>query len=69
MEERKPNKKSRLTEEEQRLKERLIRREPEPGEIKHGTGRLPDEFWTMPRVEDPEGLARRYLIEDRREGR
>ena len=37
--------------------------------IKPGTGKIPDEFWTMPRPKDPEGLARRYLVEDRREGR
>ena len=40
-----------------------------PEDIKPGTGKIPDEFWTMPWPEDPEGLAVRYLIEDRREGR
>lgn len=39
MEERKPDKKSRLTEEEQRLKERLMRKTPGPGEIRRGSGR------------------------------
>jgi len=69
MEERKPEKKSHLTEEEQRLKEHLMRKKLQPGEIKHGTGKIPDEFWEMPWPEDPKGLALRYLIEDRRQGR
>ncbi|HEV8044607.1 MAG TPA: hypothetical protein VGP38_05460 [Rubrobacter sp.] len=36
--------------------------------VTRGTGRVSEEFWNMPRPRDPEGLARRYLIEDRREG-
>lgn len=36
--------------------------------VTRGTGKVSEEFWTMPRPRDPEGLARRYLIEDRREG-
>ncbi len=56
-----------LTDEELKEKERLMR----SGELilKRGTGKIPEKFWTMPRPKDPEGLARRYLIEDRREGR
>jgi hypothetical protein len=101
MEERKPDKGCRLTEEERRLKERLMRRKPEPGEIRRGSGRSPkipstreerralirqiarsgqpedirpgrpisEEFWKLPKPEDPEGLALRYLLEDRRQGR
>ena len=38
-------------------------------DIKPGTGKIPDEFWTMPRSKDPEGLLLRALLEDRREGR
>ena len=63
MEERKPDKKSRLTEEEQRHKERLMRSEPKPGRP------VSEEFWKLPKPEDPEGLALRYLLEDRRQGR
>jgi hypothetical protein len=37
--------------------------------VTRGAGRVPEEFWTMPRPKDPEGLARRYIIEDRRQGR
>ncbi len=36
MEERKPDRKSALTDEEQRLKERLVRKKPEPEEIMRG---------------------------------
>jgi len=36
--------------------------------VTRGTGRVSEKFWNMPRPRDPEGLARRYLIEDRREG-
>ncbi len=100
MEERKPDKKSGLTEEEQRLKERLVRKKPEPGEIGGNSGRslkiprtheerralirqlarsgkpedirpgrpVSEEFWKLPKPEDPEGLALRYLLEDRRQG-
>lgn len=30
---------------------------------------LPDEFWTMPRPKDPEGLILKALLEDREEDR
>ena len=47
----------------------IIKRLARSGKIvTHGTGRVSEEFWNMPRPRDPEGLARRYLIEDRREG-
>jgi hypothetical protein len=49
---------TRLTPEEQELKERLMRSGPPP--VRKGTGRV---------SKDPEGLALRYLLEDRREGR
>jgi hypothetical protein len=57
-----------LTEEEQRLKERLMRSKPKPGEIKPGRP-VSEEFWKLPKPEDPEGLALRYLLEDRGQGR
>jgi hypothetical protein len=49
----------------------LIKRLSREGELvaKRGSGKIPEEFWTMPRPEDPEGLALRYLIEARRDGR
>jgi hypothetical protein len=49
-------------------RERLKRLERE-GKIKLGTGKIPEEFWKLPRPEDPEGLAVRYRIEDRKQGR
>lgn len=61
--------KTRLTPEEQELKERLMRKKLGPGEIKRGSGKISEEFWNMPRPKDPEGWGRRYLMEDRREGR
>src|SRR5215211_2150370 len=36
------------------------------GELRRGSGRLPDDFWDLPRPEDPEGLVRRAVQEDRR---
>ena len=50
-------------------REELMRRLARSGKIvTRGSGRISDEFWSMPRPRDPEGLARRYLIEDRKEG-
>ncbi len=46
-------------------RKRLERLERE-GKVKLGSGGIPDEFWQSGGPEDPEGLARRYLIEDRR---
>ncbi len=56
------------TDKEHEERERLKRLERE-GKIKLGPGKIPEEFWEMPWPEDPEGLALRYLIEDRRQGR
>ena len=39
------------------------------GLIRLGSGRLPGDFWTMPRPEDPQGLVLRALLEERGEGR
>jgi prevent-host-death family protein len=39
------------------------------GLITVGTGRLPKDFWDLPRPKDPKGLALRALLEERREGR
>ena len=61
-------KKTRLTPEEQELKERLMR----SGEQiirKKGTGKIPDDFWDLPRPKDPEGLLLKALLEDREQGR
>lgn len=60
-------KKTNLTPEEQELKERLMRSGPPP--VRKGTGRVSERFWKLPKPKDPEGLALRYLLEDRREGR
>ena len=48
----------------------LIKRLARSGKVvTRGTGRVSEEFWNMPRPKDPEGLVKRYLIEDRGEGR
>lgn len=62
-----PERETRLTPEEQKEKERLMR----AGNlvIRKGSGRVSEEFWKLPKPKDPEGLALRYLLEDRRQGR
>ena len=49
-------------------RESLARMEKQ-GLIKIGSGRLPKDFWAMPRGEDPKGLVLRALIEERGEGK
>jgi prevent-host-death family protein len=39
------------------------------GLIKTGVGKLPEDFWKMPRPEDPEGSVREALLEEREHGR
>jgi prevent-host-death family protein len=39
------------------------------GLIKLGSGKLPRDFWTMPRAEDPKGLVLKALLEERKDGR
>ena len=35
------------------------------GLVKLGTGRLPKNFWSMPRPNDPKGLVMKALLEER----
>jgi len=39
------------------------------GLIRIGSGKLPEDFWSMPRPEDPEGSVLSALFEERKEGR
>ena len=39
------------------------------GLVKLGTGKLPREFWRMPRPKDPKGLVMKALLEERADGR
>jgi hypothetical protein len=39
------------------------------GLIKVGPGKLPKNFWKMPRAEDCEGLVLKALLQEREEGR
>jgi hypothetical protein len=36
------------------------------GELRRGSGSLPDDFWDLPRPEDPDASVRRAVQEDRR---
>ena len=49
--------------------ERRLQRLEAQGIIRRGTGKLPKDFWDLPRPPDPEGKVRQALIEERREGR
>jgi hypothetical protein len=62
-----PKKKARLTPEEQKEKERLMRAGSHV--VRKRSGKISEAFWKLPQPEDPEGLALRYLLEDRRQGR
>ena len=46
-----------------------LRRLEREGRIKLGTGRLPRDFWELPRPKDPEGLLGKAIEEEREEGR
>jgi hypothetical protein len=62
-----PKKKARLTPEEQKEKERLMRAGSPV--VRKGSGNISEAFWKLPKPEDHEGWALRYLLEDRRQGR
>ena len=49
-------------------RESLARMEKQ-GLIRLGSGKLPKDFWAMPRPEDPKGLVLRALLEERKEGK
>ena len=38
------------------------------GLIRLGSGRLPKDFWAMPRAEDPQGLVLKALLNERSSG-
>ena len=39
------------------------------GLVRRGSGQLPDNFWELPRFQDPEGRAVKALLAEREEGR
>lgn len=56
------------------IKQRLddherLRQMEERGEIKLGSGKIPDDFWGMPRPEDPEGEVMQALLDERESAR
>jgi prevent-host-death family protein len=50
------------------LKESLVRMEKQ-GLIRLGPGKLPKDFWKIPRPDDPEGLVLKDLFQERKAGR
>jgi prevent-host-death family protein len=52
----------------QNFKESLALMEKQ-GLIRLGPGKLPKDFWKIPRPEDPEGLVLKALLEERVAGR
>jgi hypothetical protein len=56
--------------ERRELIKRLASKRHAPGEIvTQGIGRVSEEFWKLPRPNDPEGLLLKALLKDRSEGR
>lgn len=47
--------------------ESLARMEKQ-GLIRLGSGKLPKRFWSLPRPQDPEGLVRKALLDERNSG-
>lgn len=41
----------------------------ERGEIKLGSGTIPDSFWDLPTPEDPEGEVMQALLDERESSR
>ena len=52
----------------QPTKEALARMEKQ-GLIKLGSGKIPKDFWSLPRAEDPKGLVLKALLDEREGGR
>ena len=50
------------------LPEDLVELEKQ-GIVKIGTGKLPKNFWSLPRPKDPKGLVLKSLLQEREEGR
>ena len=62
-------KNTRLTPEEQKLKERLMRKKLSSDETMHGSGSVPEDFWKMPRPKISNDSLLAALLKDREEGR
>lgn len=60
---------TRLTDEELKEKERLVRTKAPDGFVKHGSGRVPEDFWDMPRPNISADMMLKALLEDREQGR
>jgi hypothetical protein len=51
------------------LKNRLAQKKLSPGEVRRGTGKIPEEFWTRPRPKTSDGSLLQAFLEDREDGR
>jgi hypothetical protein len=51
------------------LIKRLASKKLSPDEVKRGSGRIPEKFWTMPRAKISDGSLLEALLKDREEGR
>jgi prevent-host-death family protein len=49
------------------LSEQLIEMEKR-GLLRRGAGKLPKNFWALPRPKDPKGLVRKSVLQEREEG-
>ena len=49
------------------LSDHLVEMEKQ-GLIKRGSGKLPKDFWDLPRPKDPKGLVVKAVLRDREEG-
>ena len=64
-----PKRETSLTPEEQKLKESLMRKKLPSDEIKRGSGRVPADFWKMPKPKLTNGSLLEALLRDRDEAR
>ena len=51
------------------LIKRLASKKLSPDEVERGRGKIPEDFWTMPRPKVPSGSSLDALLRDREEGR
>lgn len=51
------------------LIKQLASKKLSPNEVRRGTGKIPEEFWKMPRAKASNGSLLETLLRDREEGR
>ena len=58
-----------MTDEELKEKDRLVRSKAPGTFVTRGSGKVPENFWEMPRPNIPVDVMVRALLEDREQGR